>query len=176
MKNKNTENWLKEYQDFLNFDESTIPVQTNTVVIKKINTLLNPSSLVVFFKILGIHLSVGFLSLSICHQFGINPFNTEKSLSDWMMNVAGHQACMIGCGVLFVGLSLLAAGYFLTIEEVNALKRTRSLQTLVLGLISLGLFVVFGAELVASIAGLWLLGGFIGGFAATETVWRLKRV
>ena len=168
--------WLKDYEEFVNSDGSAIPEHVKTRVFNKIQKLINPSPLLVFLKILGIHLGVGFLSLSVCHQFGMNPFNTEKSLADVMMSVGGHHFCMFGCGVLFVSLSLFAAGYFLTIEEVNALKRTEFLQTLVLGVISLGLFTAFGAEIAVGIAALWLIGGLIGGFAATEAVWRLKQV
>ena len=106
----------------------------------------------------------------------MNPFNTERSLADWFMRVGGHHVCMFACGTLFVGLSLLIAGYFLSIEEVNALKRTEHLQTLVLGVLSLGLFVGFGAEMALGIAGLWLFGGLIGGAIATQAVWRLKQI
>lgn len=175
MNDKKDSEWLKDYQEFINTDGTTIPDEVKTQVYNKIKNLINPSPYLVFFKILGIHLTVGFLSLSICHQFGINPFNTETSLANWMMSVGGHHFCMFGCGVLFVSLSLFAAGYFLTIEEVNALKRTEFLQMLVLGIISLGLFAAFGAELAIGIAAIWLLGGFIGGFAATQAVWMLKR-
>ncbi len=175
MKNKNNNEWLQEYQQFMD-SEDPVPKNTDQLVLTKMRALLKPNAFSVFVKILGIHLGVGFLSLSVCHQFGINPFNTERSLADWMMNVGGHHFCMLGCGILFVGLSVLASGFFLSIEEVNALKRTSHLQTLVLGLTSLGLFLSFGAELAVGIAALWLLGGYIGGFAATETVLRLKKV
>ncbi len=175
MIDKKNNKWIQDYQEFINSEES-VPSDIHSGAYKKIQLLLNPKSLVVFFKILGIHVAVGFLSLSVCHQFGINPFNTERSLADWMMNVGGHHFCMIGCGILFVGLSVLAAGLFLSIEEVNALKRTQYLQTLVLGLISLGLFISFGAELAIGIAALWMLGGLVGGLAATHSVLKLKRV
>lgn len=176
MKNSNENEWLRDYEDFLKSDGQDVPNDLKNKVFSNIQKLLNPTAMMVFLKILGIHLSVGFLSLSVCHQFGINPFNTEKSLDSLMMSVGGHYFCMFGCGVLFVSLSLFAAGYFLTVEEVNALKRTEFLQTLVLGVISLGLFAAFGAELAFGIAAIWLIGGLIGGFAATEVMWRLKQV
>ncbi len=82
-------------------------------------------------KFLAIHLGVGFLSLSVCHQFGMNPFRTKASFDAWLMNQMGHGVCMI--------------------------------------------FAAFGAQLAVTFAGLWLLGGLIGGLAATEAVWHLKR-
>ena len=175
MKSQNNE-WLKDYEDFLKTDVEGVPQEVSAAVFSKIQKLISPSALVVFLKVLGLHIITGFLSLSICHQFGLNPFNTERSLADWFMEVGGHSFCMLGCGTLFVGVSLLAAGYFLTLEEVRSLKRTEFLQNLSLGLVSLGLFTAFGAQLILSVAGLWLLGGLIGGFVATEAVWRMKKI
>lgn len=174
MKNKNE--WLNEYQEFMDSDAVSVPSEINTATVFKIKKLLNPSAVLVFLKILAIHIVVGFLSLSVCHQFGMNPFNTERSLDGFMMRVGGHQLCMFVCGVVFVSLSLFAAGYFLTIEEVKALKRTEFLQVFVLGVISLSLFAAFGVELVISIAVIWLFGALLGGFITTETVWRLKQI
>ncbi len=175
MKNHVDQEWFNDYEDFLQASGYEVPTETKNRVFNKILKLISPSPLNVFLKILGIHAGVGFLSLSVCHQFGMNPFNTERSLADWMMRVGGHQVCMIGCGILFVGISLLSAGYFLTVEEIKALKRTEFLQTLSLGLVSLGLFAAFGAELALGIAGLWLLGALIGGFVATEAIWRYSK-
>ena len=173
MKNNNNE-WLKDYQEFIDADKSSVPQEVTDNVYSKIHNLLNPKALTVFLKILGIHLVPGALSLSFCHQFGLNPFNTKYSLADWFMSVGGHHFCMLGCGVLFVGVGVLAAGYFLTVEEIKALKRTEFLQNLSLGVISLGLFAAFGAEMILSIAGLWLLGALVGGVAATGIAWKIK--
>lgn len=173
MKNDNNE-WLKDYQEFIDADKSSVPQEVTSKVYSKIHNLLNPKALIVFLKILGIHLVTGVISLSFCHQFGLNPFNTKYSLADWFMSVGGHHFCMLGCGVLFVGVGVLAAGYFLTVEEIKALKRTEFLQNLSLGVISLGLFAAFGAEMILSIAGLWLLGALVGGVAATGIAWKIK--
>ncbi len=175
MKNSKEQEWLQDYEEFIG-RESFVPEALTANIFSRIGKLINPNPIIVFFKILAIHLGVGFLSLSVCHQFGMNPFNTEYSLGDWFMKVGGYNACMMGCGVSFVSISLFAAGYLLTIEEVNALKRTELLQNLSLGLISLGFFAAFGVELALGMAGLWLFGSFVGGVAATEAIWKLKRL
>ncbi|MGZ3724824.1 MAG: hypothetical protein ACXWQQ_03460 [Pseudobdellovibrio sp.] len=172
---KNTE-WLNDYRDFLNAENFSVPADLSENVLAKVQRLVSPSAWAVFFKLLAVHLVTGVASLSICHQFGMNPFNTQYSLADWFMRVGGHHFCMFCCGLLFVSVSLLTAGYLFTFEEVKALKRTELLQNLSLGLISLGLFTAFGVEFVLSIAGLWLLGALIGGFAATTLVGKLKSV
>ena len=175
MKNSSNE-WLKDFQDFIEADRASVPHEATDNIHSKIHKLLNPNAWVVFIKILGIHLVTGVVSLSFCHQFGLNPFNTKYSLADWFMSVGGHHFCMLGCGVLFIGVGVLSAGYFLTVEEIKALKRTEFLQNLSLGLISLGLFAAFGAEMILSIAGLWLLGALIGGFIAVTAVYKIKIV
>lgn len=174
MKNLKEQEWLNDYQDFLNTDNAQVPDNLNKAILAKIQKLIKPSAWMVFLKLMDVHAVMGFLSLSICHQFGLNPFNTEKSLADWFMKVGGHHFCMLGCGILFIAVSIFAAGYFLTVEEVKALKRTEFLQNLSLGLISLGLFAAFGVEMILSIAGLWLLGALIGGFVATTAVYKIK--
>lgn len=175
MKNNNMD-WLQEYEEFLNADKTAIPEDVNKRILANLRKLVDPRPLNVFLKVLGIHFIVSSLSLSICHQFGLNPFNTERSLADWMMSTGGHHACMIGCGILFVGSSLFLAGYFLTIEEVAALKRTKVLQTLALGVISLSLLIAVGAQVALTIGMLWLIGAMVGGMVAVETSYIMKRV
>lgn len=175
MKNQN-QDWLKDYSEFLNADQTNVPNELTTTIFAKIKQLLYPSATSVFSKILGIHVVTGFLSLAVCNQFGLNPFKTSHSLSDVFMDIGGHGFCMVACGTLFISLSIFLAGFFLTIEETKALRRTEFLQTLVLGLISLGLFMAVGAEVALTFGGLWMLGGLLGGFAATEILWQLKRV
>lgn len=177
MKNNHNE-WLKDFDQFLSgeSESANVPKEIEDKVIGRIHTLLNPSSYMIFSKILGIHLIVGFLSLSVCHQFGLNPFHTERSLADWFMTMGGHHICMMLCGTVFLSLTFLASGYFLTLEEVKTLRRNEFLQSLVLGIVSLALLVLVGAEIAMTFGLLWLFGGLLGGFLATELVWKLKVV
>ncbi len=167
-------NWLKEFEEFMEADSEAVPSSLKEKVSQRMSTLLNPSAWSVFTKLLSIHMVVGFLSLAICHQFEVNPFNTSFSLDNWFMSVGGHSACMIACGTLFVSLSVLASGYFLSLEETRALRRTGFPQSFALGAISLAIFATVGAELALTFAGLWLLGALVGGYLATETLWKLK--
>ncbi len=173
MKTKKNE-WLSEYQYFIAEDSAPVPEGISKNVFVKMKGLLHPSAWKVFFKILVVQLTTGFLSLSICHQFGVNPFNTSRSLETVFMSLGGHPICMVLCGILFVGTGLLAAGFFLTVEEIVALKKTKAQQFLAISLISLGTLAAFGAEIIFSIGLLWLVGAILGSFLATETIWKLK--
>lgn len=177
MKSKLTEKeWVEEFKDFIHSGEGvTVPEELSNQIFQRVRKDLNPSSVLVFFKLLGVHLAVGTLSLAVCHQFGLNPFGTEKSLADWFMSVGGHKFCMVSCGVLFTALSILAAGYFLSSDEMRILRKTELLQAFSLSIISLAAFFFFGAELALLFGGLWLLGALLGGWAATEILWQLKK-
>lgn len=174
MSNIKDKKWLSEYEAFLKSEEVKVPTEISERVFSRMEKLINPNAWLVFAKISGIHLAVGFLSLGICHQFNMNPFGTKYSIAEWFMAMGGHSICMILCGGLFLGLSVFVAGYFLTIEEVKALKRTEFIQTLSLSVASLTVFAFFGGEFAVTFAGLWLLGALMGGFAATEIVWKMK--
>lgn len=174
MNGRKNNDWLKEFKAFTEGDVVQVPAELNERVAKRMEKLLNPSAWVVFLKVLAIHSVVGFLSLAICHQFDLNPFGTSRSLDNWFMSIGGHSVCMIGCGILFLSVSVLASGYFLSLEEARSLRRTGFPQSFALGTISLVLFSTVGAELALTFSGLWLLGALIGGYLATETVWKLK--
>jgi hypothetical protein len=168
--------WLAEYEVFLQSENLEVPSKLTSRVFLKLAPLINPNPFLVFFKILTIHVCIGFISLSVCHQFGMNPFGTNMSLDQWFMAMWGHSVCMILCGVLFTGLSFLSAGFLLRIEEVRVLKKTEILQNFCLGLISLLIFFIFGAELELMYASLWFFGALIGSYMAMLAVLKLKHV
>lgn len=168
---KKNENLIKDFQSFV----YSKPMSSSKAdLLKKIKYLINPNPYLVFIKVMTVNMVVGFLSLSVCHQFDLNPFRTNKSLAEWFMGVGGHNFCMIFCGILFLSLGVFLAGFFLTQEEIRVLKKNQFVQVPALGLISLSSFAVFGAELVLQFAGLWLLGAIIGGWLATRSIYSVK--
>lgn len=167
--------YLSEYEIFLKSEAAPVPQDVTSGVFHRLKPHLHPSVSRVFVKIMGIHLIVGFLSLSVCHQFGINPFGTIYSLDNWFMKMWGHGTCMVLCGIIFVGASFLTAGLFLSMEEVLALKKQEWTQSFLVAGASLIIFFLAGADLALAFAALWLLGALCGGFLATQTLWQLRR-
>lgn len=168
--------WIHDFEAFAQEEALQVPSELDRQLWQRLKPLVEPNPGAVFRKLFAIHLIVGFFSLAICHQFEVNPFGTSKSLANVFEEIGGHNFCMLACGVFFVALPMLAAGFFLSIEEIKALRRTEFAQTFTLGLISLGIFAIFGAELAMSMAGLWLLGVLIGGFISSETVWQFRKI
>lgn len=159
--------WLEDFKDFVNSDGVPVPEEISNRILRQVHRDLNPSTWLVFGKLLGIHALVGTLSLSICNQFGLNPFHTNFSLSDYFMKF-GHSTCMVLCGVLFISLTIGLSYLVLRREELLVLSKNAPLQVFGLSILSLVAFVGFGAEIVLGVASLWFLGAMIGGLVAAK--------
>lgn len=154
--------WMNDFKEFMECEGTNVPHELSQKVLTRIHSQMNPSSWLVFFKILGIHSIVGTLSLGICSQFGMNPFNTEFSLMDYFMKY-GHTVCMALCGFVFISLSILIALLVLSSDETRVFKKNSYIHIFSLSLLSLVGFAAFGADIVLSFGLLWLIGGILGG-------------
>jgi hypothetical protein len=157
--------WVKDFQEFVQNEGTAVPEEISSSILSRVRRDLNPSAWIVFAKLLGIHSVVGTLSLAICSQFGIDPFHTGFSLSEFFMEL-GHSVCMALCGVLFVTLSIVAARQFIQPEELRVLRKNAWLEIFGLSSISLGVFAALGAEITLLIGAVWLAGATIGGVTA----------
>lgn len=166
--------WLKEYHDFLNAEEVPVPPELSHRVLNLIKNRMLPSVSQIFFKLLMLHIPIGILSLFVCDQFGMNPFESNFSLAHYFMYF-GHSFCMFLCGLLFIGGSILISGFILSPHEVRALRKKSYLQSFLLAGISYGTFLMFGAEITFSIVLVWLLGAILGGIISSEVVFRLLK-
>src|SRR3989344_2155960 len=119
--------WLEEFKEFVEAEGVPVPRDVSENLLKRIRADLSLSAWVVFSKLLGIHLVVGTLSLAICSQFGLNPFRTNFSLSEYFMKF-GDSTCMVLCGVLFIGLTIMLGQWFLRREELFVLSKNAPLQ------------------------------------------------
>ncbi|HEY8278466.1 MAG TPA: hypothetical protein VIH99_02505 [Bdellovibrionota bacterium] len=162
-----------ELQEFLEAERLSPPVVLSEAVRSKIFVKLQPPFWQVLGKLAFIQTLAGALSLAYCPQFGM-AFSRSHGLMHYLMQY-GKSVCMLGCGALFVGVSLLAASLVLRPEEVRALRERRLLQiTATVGL-SLGAFVCFGAEVMEAMTLAWALGATLGGMATLELGWSIRR-
>lgn len=165
--------WLKDFTEFSNIktDQAQVPASAYANLKKR----LFPNPWTVFGKVGVVHVVVGSMSLAVCNQFGLNPFQTEQTLTNWFMRIAGHNLCMLLCGTFFMMTTYLLANLFLSLEEMEAIKRFEWLQTGIMGLVSLAAFYFFGAELVGAFMLLWIVGALIGGYLSIEGSYRIRR-
>lgn len=158
--------WLEDFQDFVRAEGSSVTYETSKVILERIHKELNPSPWIIFLKLLIAHGVVGTLSLAICDQFGMSPFQTNFSLSEYMMKF-GYSACMTFCGFLFIGLTVALVRRFLRPEEYRVLRSNAPLQIFGLSTLSLVAFFAFGAEIVFTVGLLWFIGAMVGGITLT---------
>lgn len=154
--------WIEDFQEFVQSEGTPVPENISKAIFDRVHRDLNPSAWLLFAKLLGVHSVVGTLSLAICNQFGINPFQTNFSLSDYFMKF-GHSTCMLLCGVLFVGSSILLSRMLIRPEEIRVLRKNAWLEVFGLSMISLGVFAALGAEITLAVGILWFVGAMLGG-------------
>ena len=169
----NSEEWLRDFNEFMSTPSTPVPPSLFQKIRDVVYKDLNPSAWMIFVKLIGIHAVVGSLSLLLCAQFGMGPSYGGKVFMSLTMQF-GETGCMLFCGALFVGLSLLVGGLVLTLPEVKVLRRTEFLQVLALGILSMGAFLCFGADVVTGLSLFWLMGSLLGGVVMTELSWRLR--
>lgn len=152
-----------EFKEFSKGPSLEIHSKLEKKILNQAQRFLRPSLWLVFAKLLGLHALAGTLSLSLCDQFGMSPFNLGFTLSEYFMKF-GHSVCMVLCGVVFLSISLFSALVVLRNEELRVLKKNSFVFISTLILFSLGFFYLFGIELVLEFTLLWVLGAMLGGF------------
>ncbi len=173
MDQNNRRRFETEYREFLESDLTTPPRSVSESVVKLVRQDLNPAAASVFMKLLSIHIMLGVATLAICPQFG-HSLTKDMGLMHAFMKL-GTTGCMLACGALFTGTSLLVASLVLKPEEVRVIKRKSLLQVASLAILSLGVFVCFGSEVIATLGSVWILGAIVGGVGTLELGWVVRK-
>ena len=174
MERNNKKSWETEFREFAEAESVSVPEALSAHVLETIHHEMNPAALTVFTKVVFIQAVVGAVSLLFCPQFGVS-LTSSLGIMPYLMKF-GESVCMLGCGGLFAGLSLLAASLLLKPEEVRSLKQHEVLHLVSLATLSLGAFLCLGGEIVFTLGLVWLLGAVLGGAISLEAGWALRRV
>lgn len=172
MKDKNSlGSWTDDFQEFASATPVSPPPALSQEIFSAVSRDLNPALWLVLAKLAAIHTVVGSLSLLLCSQFGMGQGDfVMRNFMGYGMNV-----CMAGCGALFLGLTTLIAGFVLSAPELRKIRRTVYAPILLLGGISLLVFLGFGANTALSFALAWLAGATVSGVLLTEASIGLRR-
>lgn len=164
-------NFTREFNDFMG-SASGVPDSLRNQVRESVLRRLNPSPFHVFYKAGLIQVVVGLVTLAFCPQFGFS-LSGSHGLMHYLMRF-GVEVCMVGCGALFAGTSLLASSWLLSRDEVRVFREHRVLQSGVLSLAAVGVFLCLGAEVLEVLTVFWLIGSVIGGIASLEIGWAFR--
>jgi hypothetical protein len=165
----------EDFNKFLDTPSIIPPSHLSKKIHNRIQRDLNPPIWMVFGKLVLGHVIVGPISLTFCSQFGMGQsHHSGNEFTKFVMSF-GMETCMMVCGAIFLTFSLLAASLILRIEELRIIRKTRFLQVLGLGLLSIGAFVCMGRNLVFSLTMFWITGAAIGGIIAIEVTWWVRK-
>ena len=156
--------WTEDFKLFMDGAEVAPPQQVRNKIFNFVHQDLNPSLWLVLAKLGGIHAVVGSFSLSICSQFGMGKGDTVMQV--FMSH--GAFTCMAFCGALFLGLTTFVAGFVLSVSEIKKIRATAYAPIVLLGTLSLLLFLFFGAEIALNLALAWFFGALLTGILITE--------
>lgn len=161
---------FNRYKDFLNFTSSkgiSPPDELSNKILDYVKHDLNPSHKIVFGKLLGIQVFIGFLTLIFCPQFNLSLTNNYE-LFHYFHHKFGESICMAICGSIFVGSGTLLAAYILKASEVRKIRNSRLLYYFSIVSIALTTFLLLGADIYLNLAMFWFIGAYIGGLVLFE--------
>jgi len=164
----------KDYQDFINSKGSQPPEYLDNSILNFIHEDLNPSSKLVFSKLVTIQLFIGGLTLLFCPQFNLSLTNNYE-LFHYFHHNYGERICMILCGSIFMGTGTIFASTILSINEIKLIKSKEFLFYPTLSILTLPIFLIFGAEMYLSLTLFWLVGAVLSGVIFVEAGFRLKK-
>jgi hypothetical protein len=173
-KNNSFFGWKQDLAEFASVDPATLPIGLSDSVTGTILNELRPSALKVFGKITFIQFFVGLVTLLFCPQFGLS-LTSSMGLMPYLMKY-GESVCMLGCGALFMGASLLSASFLLKPEEVRVLKSQALLQLPLLCTLSLGVLICVGAEIALVLGFVWGVGAVTAGISTLELGWSVRKL
>lgn len=174
MTSKYLEETNKEFQEFLEASPVAPPKELSDKILAMVYRDLNPNPWSIFAKISLIHFAVGIITLSLCPQFGIRIFGQGLGLIHFFI-MLGTYGCIVVCGAFFVGTSLFASSLILSRDELRVLRKHRSFHISALVLLSLGAFIMAGAEILFIFALAWAVGSLLGGSIVLELSWMLRK-
>lgn len=137
------------YQSFLETEVISPCSELNSYVFSQVAKDLNPSELSVFVHLSFVCMIAGAISLSFCPQFGVSLSPYHLSLMSYFQAL-GVIGCGLACGAVFLGSSVLIAGFVLRPEQIKVLVDSRGLQFSALALLSMGALICLGGELVTA--------------------------
>jgi len=157
--------------DFNDFASAHLepPRDLNEKLLLRVNHELHPPLIQVFAKVASIHFIVGMLTLLVCPQFGVRILGDGMGLMNQFM-IFGDLGCRVACGLFFFSSSMLVAALLLRREEMKALRQNQILGVSTLALLSLGVFTMAHAEVVAGFAIAWLFGSVLGGWMSLQVI------
>lgn len=159
-------NWQSEFEEFMQ-GHTEPPKEATARILARVRRDLAPSRFVVGAKIYLLGMALGVASLLICPQLGLAYGPLGHTLHGVFMRF-GAAACTALCSAILLFTTTLLVLLCLSREERRVAYRARYLQSLILALSLLGLFLALGASAVLKLAVVWFVGAVLGGVVSYQ--------
>lgn len=149
----------KDYMEFMNTEDSSVPKNIDINVKKFIATNIKVTIGFVFKKLFAIHVISAFITLSICPQFGVRFFSSiEHGIAGIVMQY-GTIICGMFCGAVFMGTTAILSIILFKKSELAVLYKNSLWIFSVLATLSLIVLMLIGSidTLVFTLS--WLASG-----------------
>lgn len=133
-----------DFKEFIHSHKSP-SLQLDQQILASQKRLGRRNKLTLFFKVTLLHLIAGIITLSICPQFGWNPFNIGHDLSQFFMQY-GMWACGLFCGSIFIGTGSILKYAFLDLKKLAPHQHQLLRNTSIISFIYLCLLMVIGKD------------------------------
>lgn len=165
----------QEFAAFLRVEPALPAKTTEEAIFRRVKKSLCPSLTAVLVKLIGINLTAGLVTLTLCPQFGIGFGAHHLHLHAWH-GLAGPFLYNLSCGLFFVIFGAALSGSVLRREEIRVLGKIRYACLIGYAVLAFAIFALLGAEVVLAGALAWLIGAALGNLFGFELGARLRTV
>ncbi|MBE0599168.1 MAG: hypothetical protein IH614_18135 [Desulfuromonadales bacterium] len=165
----------QEFAAFLRAEPATPARATEKAIFRRVKKSLCPSLAAVLAKLIGVNLTAGLVTLTLCPQFGIGFGAHHLRLHAWH-EAAGPFLYNLSCGLFFVVFGAALSGVALRQEELRVLGKIRYAYLVGYAVLAFSAFSALGAEVVFIGALAWLGGAALGNLFGFELGTRLRTV
>lgn len=173
MRNIDPEQELRrEFAEFVDVEPATPATGVDNTVLNMVARDLRPTPWKIFVKLTLVEVAAGLATLTVCPQFGLGFVRHNALLHD--LHVATSPGVFyLLCGVLFVTLGAVLAGFVLTRHEIRAISHASNRYFALYSILAYLVLVVLSPELFVAASLTWIVGALLGnilGYAAAVRI------
>lgn len=158
---------LDGYKEFLTATPVEPPREVTESILNYVRGDLATSHFQIFTKLILLHALASVVTLSVCPQFGISIFGNGIGLLT-VFSKFGIYGCLTVCAALYVGVSFFLSSLILKSYEWDRLRKFGVLYSFGIGILSLLIFMLLGADIVFKYGAVWLMSATFAGLLTLQ--------
>ncbi len=174
MKSSREQELMNEFSEFVEGDLVAPSKTVDETVTNMVANDLLPATMKVYGKLTLIETFSGFLTLTLCPQFGFGLGRHNEFLHS-LHTMTTPSAFYLFCGLFFVLLGAGMSGLILNHSEISTVGKDRFLFFAIYCILIYLILVFLGPEEFVLSSLVWILGAFLGNVMGFDVIVRLRR-